>query len=78
MFSVELGGKLDKWYQETYDQLKWLKHAILGLKMDFGSVVKGQIKIYMKVWSISKNSMNSMEHDHAMWILKFDFVAPTW
>ncbi len=78
MFSVKLDEKSVKWYHETFYQLKWPKHAILGLKMDFDSVVKGQIKIYMKVWSISKNSMNSMEHDHARWILKFDFVAPTW
>ena len=51
MFLVELGWKLVKWYQETHHQLKWLKPAILGLKMDFDSVVKGQL-------------MFSMEHDH--------------
>ena len=65
MFSVELGWKLVKWYQETYDQLKWLKPAILGLKMDFGGVVNGQLMLSMKIIPI-KNSMFSMEHDHVI------------
>ena len=54
MFSVELGWKLVKWYQEAHHQLKWLKPAILGLKMDFDSVVKGQLMLSMKVNSHQK------------------------
>lgn len=54
MFLVKLDEKSVKWYHETFYQLKWPKHAILGLKMDFDSVVKGQIKIYMKVVHLQK------------------------